>query len=155
LVPLIKKYISYAICTIFGAGYFPIAPGTFTSILAVLLIYFLQPGFIILTILGAVTFLLGVTLSHEIEKYDGTDPGHVVIDEVCGQWLTFILIAQTSWLIFLAGLILFRFFDILKPLGINKLQKLHGGWGIMLDDVVAGICSNLILQILIFSGIFQ
>ena len=154
MVSLIKKYFSYGICTVFGAGYFPFAPGTVTSILTVLLIYFLQADFIILTILTAATLFSGIILSAEIEKYDGTDPRHVVIDEVCGQVLTFIGIAQTSWLIFLAGLVLFRFFDILKPLGINKLQTLRAGWGIMLDDVLAGIYSNLVLHILIIAGIF-
>jgi len=153
LVSLIKKYLSYSFCTVFGAGYFPFAPGTFTSILAVLFIYFMRPDFFVLIILSTSALFVGISLSAEIEKYDGTDPGHVVIDEVCGQWITFIFIVQSSWLIFVAGLILFRFFDILKPLGINRLQNLPGSWGIMLDDVLAGIYSNLILQILILSGI--
>ena len=94
-------------------------------------------------------------LTSEIEKNDGTDPGHIVIDEIAGQWLTFLFIGHLSVVIVLAGFILFRLFDILKPLGINKIQELKGGWGVMLDDVLAAIYANTILHLLILTGIIS
>jgi len=150
-----KKILAYTFCTFFGAGFFPALPGTFTSLLAILLVFLLQPGLSLLFTAILIALILGITLTSEIEKNDGTDPGHIVIDELAGQWLTFFFIGHLSILIILAGFILFRLFDILKPLGINKIQELKGGWGVMLDDVLAAIYANTILHLLILTGIIS
>jgi len=152
LVSLIRKYIAYILCTVLGAGYFPLLPGTFSSILAVLLIYFLQPGFYVLFFALIVTFSFGILFTKDIEENDGKDPQHIVIDELTGQWLTFLLIPKTSFLIIISGFILFRLFDILKPFGINSIQNMKHGWGVMLDDVLAGVYSNILLHMLIVLG---
>jgi len=155
LVSLIKKHSSYAVCTVLGAGYFPFAPGTFASILAAILVYLLQPQLFILSLAIIFAFSSGIIFSKEVEKNDGKDPKHVVIDEVAGQWITFLFIVDTSFIIIISGLFLFRGFDILKPFGINRIQDKENGWGVMLDDILAGIYSNIILQILIIAGLIQ
>ena len=96
---------------------------------------------------------LGVWSGSEIEREKGKDPQIVVIDEVVGQWIALLLVPQTMiW--FAVSFLLFRFFDILKPWPINQLQSLPGGWGIMIDDVLAGIYANIIIQLILISGIF-
>ena len=130
----------------------PVAPGTFGSIIAVLFIYFLQPGPLELSLLIIIFFTAGILFTHEVEKVDGKDPSHIVIDEVVGQWLVFLFISSQSIFVLSAGFLLFRIFDILKPFWIDKLQNLKGGWGVMLDDILAGVYVNLILQFLIYTG---
>jgi len=79
----------------------------------------------------------------------GKDPSKVVVDELIGVWVAVLWIpAETQWLIL--GFILFRFFDIAKPLGIRQLEKIKGGWGVMLDDVGAGIYANIVLQVIVY-----
>jgi len=150
----LQKYAAYFSGTIAGAGYFPVAPGTLASALAIALLYFLQPGTIALAGLILLFFFSGIFSSNFIEKTDGKDPGHIVIDEVAGQWLTFLFVFHQDFFILISGFLLFRIFDIFKPFGINDLQNLKSGWGVMLDDILAGIYANIILQLLIYSGIF-
>ncbi len=88
-----------------------------------------------------------------VEEIWGKDHNRVVIDEVAGMCITLLLIPLKSQYT-LTGLILFRFFDILKPFGIRKLESLPGGWGVMADDVLAGIYSNIILQLIVVLAIF-
>lgn len=139
------------IATGLGFGLSPFAPGTAGALLAVLLLYpisfFAFPSYILI---GLVVFFyfLGVAATNEVEKIWGHDPSKVVIDEVIGLWIAIIFIPIT-WQTALAAFILFRFFDILKPLGIRKLEAIDGGHGVMLDDVLAGIYANVALQILI------
>ena len=76
------------------------------------------------------------------------DSYRVVIDEVAGMGITLFAIPDT-WQYVGIGLVLFRFFDIAKPLFIRKMEKLRGGWGVMLDDVLAGVYANLLLQIVV------
>lgn len=148
----ILKFLAYFSGTIVGTGYFPIAPGTLGSALAVIVIYFFKPGAIDLGTLITTFFLIGLFSSNIIEKKDGKDPGHIIIDEVAGQWLTFLFIAPLNLFVLCGGFLLFRIFDIFKPLGINRLQKLKGGWGVMLDDIAAAIYANIVLQIIIYTG---
>lgn len=147
-----KRFIIYAIGTGLGSGYIPIAPGTTGSLLA-LLIYFLFPlssvHWLSITIL---LFFIGVWAGSEIEKDKGDDPGLVVIDEIVGQWLAVIFLPPTL-VTLLVGFILFRIFDIYKPYPINKSQKLKAGWGIMIDDALAGVYVNIILHLIYFVGI--
>lgn len=105
-----------------------------------------------LLITAAIT-LLGIWSSNVVSKIWGKDPARVVIDEVAGMCISLLFI-PVSLKYVIAALILFRFFDIVKPLFIRKLEKLPGGWGIMLDDVLAGIYANTILQIILLLKLF-
>jgi phosphatidylglycerophosphatase A len=97
--------------------------------------------------------LLGIWSSNVVSKIWGKDPARVVIDEVAGMCISLLFIPVTVKYV-IAALILFRFFDIAKPLLIRKLEKLPGGWGIMLDDVLAGIYANILLQIVLLLKLF-
>ena len=83
-----------------------------------------------------------------VKIYKNKDPGQIVIDEVCGYLFTMILI-PFGWVNVIAGFFLFRALDILKPYPIRKLEKLRDGYGVVLDDVLAGIYANILMQIFI------
>ena len=149
-----KRFLIYTIGTGLGSGYTPIVPGTAGSLLA-LLIFFIFPLDSIYWLLISILFIgIGVWSSSEIEKDKGEDPGLVVIDEMVGQWLAVIFLPH-SWITLLIGFILFRVFDIFKPYPINKSQKLKAGWGIMIDDVLAGVYANIVLQAVYISGLIS
>jgi phosphatidylglycerophosphatase A len=145
-----------AVVTVLGTGFSPIAPATVASAATCVILWFVPSA---LRWPGSLTLVpfcfLGVWLSDraigafavphderfaKLRRPDpkASDPDQVVIDEFIGQWLT-LLTAPHSILGFTAAFFVFRFFDILKPLGIGALQKARGGWGIMLDDVLAGV----------------
>ncbi len=131
------------------SGYLPKAPGTWGSLVGVLLWLFGLHRLDLRTyaIMLAGILLIGTAAAGAAEKIvDRGDPGLVVIDEILGQ---LIALALVPWhpLAALAGFALFRFFDILKPFPVSWLdQRIHGGLGIMLDDVMAGIYALLVLQ---------
>ncbi len=140
-----QKKISIFICTIGGTGFFPKAPGTAGSFMAALFLYFFHLSVPALLITAGILFLLGLWSIPTAEKQYGSDAGLIVIDEVIGQWLALLAVPRTiSW--FLAGFILFRIFDIAKPLGINALQKLPGAYGVLADDILAGLYVLILLQ---------
>jgi phosphatidylglycerophosphatase A len=97
--------------------------------------------------------LLGIWSSNVVSKIWGKDPARVVIDEVAGMCISLLFVPVTVKYV-IAALILFRFFDIVKPLYIKKIEKLPGGWGIMLDDVLAGIYANVLLQAFLWFKLF-
>ena len=139
------------IATGFYSGYLPKAPGTWGSLVGLLLFFLLHT--LTLQIYLAVVagiFVLGTFAAGEAEKImDRKDPGLVVIDEIVGILITMIAIPATP-LTMALGFILFRIFDIWKPFPIRLIdQRFHGGLGIMLDDIVAGIFSLAILQVLV------
>ena len=139
------------IATGFYSGYLPKAPGTWGSLVGLLLFFLLHT--LTLQIYLAVVagiFVLGTFAAGEAEKImDRKDPGLVVIDEIVGILITMIAIPATP-LTMALGFILFRIFDIWKPFPIRLIdQRFHGGLGIMLDDIVAGIFSLVILQVLV------
>jgi phosphatidylglycerophosphatase A len=139
------------IATGFYSGYLPKAPGTWGSLVG-LFVFFLLQGLSVPVYLGVVggIFLIGTFAAGEAEKIlDNRDPGIVVIDEIVGMLITMIAVPATP-LGMIIGFILFRIFDIFKPFPVNFFdQRFHGGLGIMLDDVIAGIYSLVILQLLI------
>ena len=93
--------------------------------------------------------LLGAWSSSVSERYWGEDPSRVVIDEVVGQWIVLLAMPDDfQWWHVLIALALFRFFDIVKPLGVRAMEKLKGGWGIMADDVLAGVYGFIVLHLL-------
>ncbi len=147
------KSLSKIIATFFGIGYFPVAPGTLTSLIVVLLYKFYLhrlswPFYLLLLFL---LFLVGVFTSTkyslEIKKHD---PRRIVIDEAFGQFLVLFQIGEswgTGWLPLLSCFLLFRIFDIIKPFPIKKVERLPDGWGIVMDDLVAAVYAGVIINL--------
>lgn len=132
-----------------GLGLLPAAPGTFGTLLALPLYALLYPlpgpfyAAVVLALLGLGVWLCGRTAT----ALGATDPGAIVWDEVVGFLITLGL-APIGWVWLILGFGLFRLFDILKPFPLRRLERLPGGWGIMLDDALAGIYAGLALQAL-------
>ena len=127
------------VATFFYLGKLPFAPGSWGSLGALLLWLLLPVTFSVHLSVIIILFVLGVYSSNKIaENLDDHDPPEVVIDEVVGMGISLFMLPQSFELYFLA-FILFRIFDIFKPLFIYRIQNLSGGWGIMLDDVLAGL----------------
>lgn len=143
--------LSRVFATLFGIGRFPGAPGTAASAAALLLYALALHRWswpLYLLFLG-VLFLLGtVTSSLYATEVGQADPKRVVIDEAFGQLLALFLV-PAGWLPLSASFLLFRFFDIIKPFPIRKLERLPGGWGIMADDAAAGAAAGLIVHLII------
>jgi len=133
-------------------GYFPVAPGTVGSA-AGLLVYLLVAwiGLPIVEVAAiALTFAVGAWAATHAERFfGGIDPGPVVIDEVLGMLITLAFI-PAGWQAMLAGFLLFRVLDVIKPFPANRLETFHGGFGIMADDAMAGVYANLALRGLIW-----
>jgi phosphatidylglycerophosphatase A len=130
-------------------GYVPAASGTLGSAVAVA--FYFIPGFespVILSFILLLVFGLGVKASSIMEKRYGHDPAEVTIDEVVGMWITLFLLPKTL-LVVLAAFFVFRFFDIVKPFPARTFDTMHGGFGIMMDDVVSGIYANITMQIVL------
>ncbi len=144
------NFIIKLIATGFGTGYSPIIPGTIGSLPGILiyfLIYRLNP-FIYWLIL-VLLFFIGVYTAGEAEKLFGKkDSKQIVIDEVVCCTLFLLLVPCTKWCIIL-GFIIYRLFDIIKPFPAYRAQSLPGGWGIMIDDLLAGIYTAIFINILI------
>jgi phosphatidylglycerophosphatase A len=142
-----QKWLSRVIGSAFGLGYAPFAPGTVASAAAALL-YFYLPAMrepVLLVSLITLSVALGVWSGGMMEDDYGEDPSQAVIDEVAGQWIALLFIPASPLAVLLA-FILFRLFDILKPGPVDWAQRLPGGWGIMSDDVLAGVFANLSLR---------
>lgn len=161
--PLLPKLIA----TSFGAGFWPWGPGTAGAVVGLLL---WMPVALIPSVWGAfgltcglitVFTALGVWSATVAERHWGPDPSRVVMDETVGQWITMLPLCSLAgaaswhdsrlWIGALISLILFRFFDIVKPLGVRRMEALPSGWGVMADDILAGIyggiCMLLILNL--------
>jgi phosphatidylglycerophosphatase A len=142
-------FVALALATALGVGYIPFAPGTFGSA-AGLLLWWLLPHTAAVQITAIViVFAVGSWSGTVAERhFKRTDPGHVVIDEVLGMLVT-LLFNPVGWGGALAGFLLFRVADIIKPFPANRLEALHGGFGIMADDGMAAVYSNLALRLLL------
>lgn len=143
------------LATLLGSGLIPFMPGTMGSIFA-LGIYMLMPVAWFLPaahgIFAAVLLafcLFSVWISSLAEKQMGHDAPQIVIDEMCGFMISVLFLPKTL-MIGLYGLILFRVFDIAKPFPIGRLQKLPRGWGIVADDLGAGIVANILIRIMLY-----
>jgi len=134
------KKISKFFATVFYLGYTPFFPGTITSFFTVIALYFLpEISFVYSLLILSSLFFLGVWTAALVAIFEKEhDPSIVVIDEVVGMWLSLLAVPKIWWLYGISFL-LFRFFDIAKIYPINKAEKLDKGWGIMLDDVIAGL----------------
>lgn len=146
------KLISQLIATVFGTGHIPFAPGTAGTLVA-LVIYLLlpesifislSPGLIILFVLS----FASVAITGSAEKQMSKDDKRIVLDEFVGFFFAVFFLPKKLVLIIIA-FILFRMLDIFKPFPINLVQKFKGGWGIMADDLLAGVSTNICLQIII------
>jgi phosphatidylglycerophosphatase A len=159
-----KTLWAWAVGTFFGIGLLKPGPGTWGSVAAMLLwlvasqlhITLLSPtyphldvAYALLPVLTPLAVMastaIGIPAATIVARESGReDPGHVVIDEVAGQWLT-LVVCRPDWPHALVALGLFRLLDITKPWPIRKLEALPGGWGIMLDDLAAGLFGALVL----------
>ena len=133
-----------------GAGFSPIVPGTMGTLLAIPFYYFVSsiPSPIYELTLVAF-FFFSSWISNQAERYWGKkDDRRIVIDEIMGFLVTMLWIPRSP-LFIVAGFLLFRFFDILKPFPIRRLERVRSGFGVVLDDVLAGIYSNIALHLVI------
>ncbi len=142
-----RNKFSEIISTFFYAGYFPGAPGSFASALAVLLCFLLHQNTWIYILVFAVLTALGFAESGKMEEIKGErDPGCIVIDEVSGMMIACFLLPFT-WPVVWSTFFLFRAFDMFKIYPGNRFESIGGSKGIMMDDIIAGIYTNIIMQI--------
>ena len=154
-------YLALAVATC-GVGYLPLAPGTWGSLVSVgiflLLARALAGNVLVAVVLGSIVVVTfaGIWAGSRAERLSGRkDPGKVVVDEVAGQLIALFpltLFAHWSTVAVILSFILFRFFDIVKPYPANRLQELHGGMGIMFDDLVAGVYGAVVIGIFLSFG---
>ena len=142
------------ISTGLGIGYIGKGAGTVSAGAACIVWYVFQSGFLLPSAFSIwITLLItiiGIWTSGKVEILWGKDSNRVVIDEIAGMCISLLFVPVTITNMLIA-FILFRFFDILKPLYIRRLEILPGGWGVMADDILAGIYANIVLQLLIIS----
>jgi len=145
--------------SVFGAGYSPVAPGTCGS--AVVAAVFVAAGLLsgspttvaaIMLVVAIAGFIVTIRSGDRVIAELGPDPGLIVSDEACGQALTYLWLWRLNntgeWLAMaLVGFLLFRLFDIVKVPPARQLERVPGAWGVLLDDVAAGIYANIVLQI--------
>ncbi len=133
------KHVYFWIATFLGIGKIPFAPGTWASLAAVPLFYPLVDYPLIHAATLVVVYFLGVyTTGRYAQSIGETDPPSAVMDEVLGMGMAMLAIPR-QWHFVVMAIILFRLFDIWKPYPIRRLEKLPWGWGIMTDDLVAGL----------------
>lgn len=171
-----KNFLKLFLVTGFFSGYLPFFPGTAGTIVGMIFVILLNPfpyfyyGFTIMVIItGLILSKWAETELHSKEKSyksgssillrgiwkqkkekDGViDPQEVVIDEIAGVLVAMLCLPVYDLKIIVAGFVLFRIFDIIKPFPIHRLEKIRNGWGIMLDDIVAGIYTNLCIRIIL------
>lgn len=156
--------LSKIIASGLGTGFAPIAPGTAGALLGVIMFYGLnviwyginlEPITIIALNLAVIilVLLVGVYSIRKVHEIWPHDASRIVIDEVVGVWIA-VFALPFDYRIYLYGFILFRFFDILKPFFIKRLDRLKSSWSVMLDDVLAGVYANIVLQILLYFKVF-
>jgi len=168
-------FISTMVCTFLGSGMSPKAPGTMGSLAAAIVAYPMARLFVHLGIsdleishlcsinLGflsaaIIVFFAAIPFVNKAMKDTQTeDPGWIVIDEVCGVWMALSLIPNTiivnpllGSIVLLVAFGVFRFFDILKPLGIHRFEKFPGAWGVMADDLLGGVYAGLLTAVIAY-----
>lgn len=146
------------LCTFIYSGFCPFAPGTMGALTATLLwaamSLFLPYAELQFAVLGLVVVVTCVSIPSivRLEKIWGEDPSRVVVDEAVGVWITLLAVPATDslsvkYLSAFGAFVLFRLFDIFKPLGIRKMEDVPNGWGVMLDDILSGIYGSVVLWI--------
>jgi len=148
-INLFEKIVGSGLYT----GYIPIASGTFGSIVGVLI--YLIPGFenlyvIIPSII--ILFVYGIYVSGKFEKQYGKDPSQCTVDEIVGTWVSFILLPK-KLLVIMFAFLLWRLLDIIKPFPARNSETINGGLGIMLDDVISGFYTVIIIHLTVYFGV--
>lgn len=152
--------LSKVIATGLGTGLSPKAPGTVGSLLGIILLYIynyllndMQLSFRTILLFNVLflflSIFIGIWSIGKVQKEWEHDASKIVIDEIAGIAITMLAI-PFNWQYYLYGFIIFRFFDILKPLGIKKLDNMGGNWSVMLDDLLAGLYSLIVLHSIIY-----
>ena len=134
----------------FYTGYFPIASGTIGSLVAIVI--YLIPGFenLLIIIPAALIFMVyGIFVGTKFENQYGKDPSECTVDEVVGTWISLIALPKTIWII-VAAFFLWRILDIIKPPPARNLERLKGGLGIMIDDVISGLYTLIIMHLVVY-----
>lgn len=155
-MPVQKSRTAAQIATLFGVGFAPTAPGTVASLVALPLaaLIYLVAGRTTVLLCGLAVFAIGSWACEMYVRQTGKkDPSECVVDELAGQWIA-CAFAPFSVLGYLAAFAFFRALDIAKPWPINRLESLHGGFGIMADDVMAGLLAGFAIALLVYLGIF-
>jgi phosphatidylglycerophosphatase A len=145
------KTAAKILATFFGLGLFPVAPGTLASAVASLAYATVLHGLawpLYLLLLVFLFFAGAAASAVHAAELGRPDPGQIVVDEVCGQLLALAFL-PAAWVPVAISFILFRFFDIIKPWPIRKLEKLPGGWGIMADDIGAGLAAAALSRLVL------
>src|SRR5262245_8250975 len=148
--------VATVIATGLGSGYSPVAPGTAGSAVGLLLFWPMRhlPGTVLVGLVLLVS-AAGVAAGTRVARRVGLeDPGLVVVDEVAGMWVTLLFLPVTPLLAGL-GFFAFRAMDIFKPWPARNLEHLPRGWGIMADDLMAGVYANLLLRVLVVAGLLR
>ena len=144
-----KNFTKY-FATLFGIGFISFAPGTFGSLFAILIWYVFIDLFSIFYFIVLFLFVLSVSFYFTdiyLDNYKKKDPSEVIIDELLGQSIPLLFIVNFNIYEVLIAFVTFRFFDIYKIYPINKMEDLKGSYGVILDDIVAGIYSLIILML--------
>lgn len=139
--------IAKAVATVAYVGYAPIAPGTMGSAVAAA-VYWILPELNTSISVATVLFLLlvGIWASSQAEEVYGRDASRIVIDEFAGFFIAVLFLPKTL-VVAILGFFIFRFFDIVKPYPIRLAENIKGGIGVMADDVLAGVCTNIVLHL--------
>lgn len=147
------SFIDIMIASGFGSGFSPIAPGTAGALLATIIWWILASilsgtSLLLITLLLIIFFTItGIYTTNSVETIWGKDPSRVVIDEMVGVWIPLLAVNETNIWYTLTAFLLFRLFDIFKPFGIRKMEQLKGGLGVMMDDILAGVYSLILILV--------
>ena len=144
------RYLADCIVTMLYIGRIPLAPGSWASLAAVILWLniFNNLNYLLLPIISVILFFIGTYFSHlALKTTNKKDPSFIVVDEWVGQWITFSFL-PVNYTIAILGFLLFRFFDISKVGPVKFFEKLPGAWGVMADDIFAGILSMISLLLI-------
>jgi len=141
-----QRGVATFVASVAYLGYSPLAPGTVGTLAAFAVYWWLVPAGYWVLVVGAVAIAVGIWAGGVAEKvWQKKDPGRVCVDEFAAYFVAVAFLPKTAAYA-VAAFILSRIFDILKPFPAGRSQRLPGGWGIMADDVVAGVYANLVLQ---------
>ncbi len=141
------KIITLLIATGFGIGFIPLAPATFACLLCLPVWFFLKSQVTAYLLVTVLLFFLGVLTAHALSRIMGKDPRAVVVDEYA-CFLLPLYFTPVRLLPLVITFVLFRIFDVIKPFPLRRLEKIPGGWGIMLDDLGAAVYTTLVILVL-------
>jgi phosphatidylglycerophosphatase A len=144
------------ICSCLGIGYIQKGSGTVAALICCVCWYFIfrnGDNYFLQVLITVSITIIGIYSAGKVEAGWGKDSSKVVIDEVAGMCVS-LLIIPVQWKYMITAFVLFRFFDIVKPLFIRRLENLPGGYGVMADDLLAGVYSNIIMLIITLNKLF-